>query len=120
MGYRSDVKAAFYVDKEEDFGTLKVWLMANFPMEYFRESVRWFDKGMVFEVNDVKWYDEYREVKAFDALVTAFRRLISDNPDLRLGYEYARIGEEYTDIETDGDGKQAWLLSVERNICIEV
>ncbi len=67
MGYRSDVAALFYVAQKKDFPVIKLWLDENFPMDTFKESIHWFDRGMVFHETEVKWYDDYEEVKAFEA-----------------------------------------------------
>jgi hypothetical protein len=72
MGYRSDVAALFYATEEKDFPVIKLWLEENFPMDAFKENIRWFDRGMVFRDTHVKWYPDYEEVKAFDEAVSKF------------------------------------------------
>jgi hypothetical protein len=115
MGYRSDVAAVFYATDKKDFPVIKLWLNENFPMEEFKENIRWFDKGMVFRDTHVKWYPDYDEVKAFDAAVENFVEMFCE--DNALGsYEFMRVGESYDDIETDEYGEYEGLLELNREI----
>ena len=126
MGYRSDVAAAFYVSKAEHLPALKLWLQENFPMEMFDKEVRWFDKGMLFQCNHVKWYDDYGDVMAFNAAVEKYDALINiDAPQDRttpiFNYEFVRIGENYDDIDSTYEGLECeYLLGVTREITVEV
>ncbi len=125
MGYRSDVKAAFYVRDAKHFPVLKLWLDENFPMEQLGNCIRWFDRGMVFEEEWVKWYDDYEDVKAFDAAVDKYLELVNAvkaNDDMpTFLYEFVRIGEDYEDIVTDYEGVACeCILGVTRSISCEV
>ena len=125
MGYRSDVKAAFYVKDVKHFPMLKLWLTANFPMEQLGECVRWFDRGMMFEEECVKWYEDYEDVKAFDAAVDKYLELVNaikanDDAPTFL-YEFVRLGENYEDIVTEYEGFDCeCILGVTRSITCEV
>ena len=125
MGYRSDVKAAFYVKDVKHFPMLKLWLTANFPMEQLGECVRWFDRGMMFEEECVKWYDDYEDVQAFDAAVDKYLELVNaikanDDAPTFL-YEFVRLGENYEDIVTEYEGFDCeCILGVTRSITCEV
>lgn len=124
MGYRSDVAAAFYVKDVKHLPVLKLWLDENFPMQEFGDCVRWFDRGMVFEDGNTKWYSDYEDVKAFDAAVERFKGLIymdasEDTP--RYNYEFVRVGENYDDVDTEYDGDDCeFILGVSRAITCEV
>jgi hypothetical protein len=120
MGYRSDVTAAFYAAQEKDFGALKVWIASNFPVNEFAKNIRWFNRGMVVEMQFVKWYDEFKDVQAFNAAVSKFRTFIEEHPKLGLAYEYARVGESQDDIETEAEGECEWLVNIQRAITVEV
>ena len=125
MGYRSDVTAAFYVKDAKHLPILKIWLTANFPMEAFEDSIRWFDRGMVIEEKNVKWYDDYEEVKAFDEAVRKYLMLMDadyTNNDYPLfSYEIVRLGENYDDIITEYEGVDCeCILGVRRSITCEV
>ena len=125
MGYRSDLVAAFYVKDAKHFPVVKLWLDENFPMEQLGDSIRWFDRGMVFEAQSVKWYDDYNDVKAFNAAVDKFLQLVNadrknDDTPIFL-YEFVRLGENYEDIDTLYEGYDCeCLLGVTREITCEV
>lgn len=124
MGYRSDVAAVFYVNKVEHFPVLKLWLDENFPIKEFDENIRWFDRGMVFECENVKWYDSSPDVQAFDAAQGKFIDLC--NAEVSEGtptfnYEFIRVGEDYNDVEVEREGiDYEYLLEVVRNISIDI
>lgn len=125
MGYRSDLVATFYVKDAKHFPVVKLWLDENFPMEQLGDSIRWFDRGMLFEAQHVKWYDDYNDVKAFNAAVDKYLELVNavketdDTPTFL--YEFVRLGENYEDIDTEYEGFACeYLLSVNREIICEV
>ena len=127
MGYRSDVTAVFYVKEAKHFPVLKLWLDENFPMDTFHEYVRWFDRGMIFEEGDTKWYDDYDEVKAFNKATDNFKDLIEDFDNSPVEgqpmflYEFVRVGENYDDVETDHCGSHCeFILNVSRSINIDL
>lgn len=120
MGYRSEVAAAFYVTKKENFPALKLWLDENFPIEEFKHEITWFSRGMLLHCHDVKWYDSYAEVVKFDKAVDMFRDVILDDNKLDAGYEFVRIGENYDDIETYEGGAPQCLITVNRSISIDI
>lgn len=124
MGYRSDVAAVFYVSKVEHFPVLKLWLDENFPIKEFDETIRWFDRGMVFECENVKWYDSSPDVQTFNAAQGKFIDLC--NAEVSEGtptfnYEFIRVGEDYNDVEVEREGiDYEYLLEVVRNISIDI
>lgn len=128
MGYRSNVAAAFYVRDAKHLPMLKLWLKEHFPMEQLGGCVRWFDRGMVFEEECVKWYDDYEDVKAFDAAANKYVQLVEDFDNAPEGsdtpvfcYEFIRVGENYEDIDATFEGYYCeQLLGVSRNITCEV
>jgi hypothetical protein len=125
MGYRSDVKAAFYVKDAKHLPILKIWLTANFPMEEFGDSIRWFDRGMVLSEESVKWYEDDPDVKAFDEAVRKYLMLMdadyTNNDYPVFSYEIVRLGENYDDIITEYEGVDCeCILGVTRSITCEV
>lgn len=126
MGYRSDVAAAFYVKDVKHFPVLKLWLDENFPMEQLGNCIRWFNRGMMFEEENTKWYSDYEDVKAFDAAVDKFLMLVNNDLGVETDapsftYEFVRVGESDDDIETEYAGLDCeWLLGVSRAITCEV
>jgi hypothetical protein len=118
MGYRSEVKAVFYTEDKEKWPVLKLYMEENFPKEWsleLIESSHYY--GYVFSAGDIKWYESYPDVQAFDAFVDAYRNLIdSESSALSWAYEFIRIGEDTKDIETDSEGNCSYLLTVSRQI----
>lgn len=118
MGYRSQVKAVFYTEDKEKWPVLKLYMEENFPKEWsleLIESSHYY--GYVFSAGDIKWYESYPDVQAFDAFVDAYRNLIdSESSTLSWAYEFIRIGEDTEDIETDSEGNCSYLLTVSRQI----
>jgi hypothetical protein len=125
MGYRSDVTATFYVKDAKHLPILKIWLTANFPMEVFKDSIRWFDRGIVLSEENVKWYDDYDEVKTFNYAVQKYLMLMDEkgtsNDFPVFSYEFVRLGENYDDIVTEYEGVDCeCILGVSRSITCEV
>jgi nitrogenase molybdenum-iron protein alpha/beta subunit len=121
MGYRSDVAALFYAADKKDFPVVKLWLQENFPVEMFKDSIRWFDRGIVFEIDNVKWYDDYEDVKAFEVAREKFVDMFClESNGAKGAVELMRVGENYDDIEHDGWGEYEGLLECERSIRIDI
>jgi len=118
MGYRSEVKAVFYTEDKEKWPVLKLYMEENFPKEWSLERIESSHYyGYVFSAGDIKWYESYPDVQAFDAFVDAYRNLIdSESSTLSWAYEFIRIGEDTKDIETDSEGNCSYLLTVSRQI----
>jgi len=118
MGYRSQVKAVFYTEDKEKWPVLKLYMEENFPKEWSLERIESSHYyGYVFSAGDIKWYESYPDVQAFDAFVDAYRNLIdSESSTLSWAYEFIRIGEDTKDIETDSEGNCSYLLTVSRQI----
>jgi hypothetical protein len=122
MGYRSDVAAVFYATDKKNFPVIKLWLQENFPVEMFKNSIRWFDRGMVFEENNVKWYPDYEDVKAFEVAREKFVELFCNDLKgaVKGAVEIMRVGENYDDIEYDEYGDYEGVLECERSIRIDI
>ena len=145
MGYRSDITAVFYAQdrqenkhkerNERNRAKLKLFVETNFP-----ESLRG-DDGFgglsVFDTptrllyeftnTNVKWYDSYPEVMAFERFFGQFGDLcekrVPDSPaedvdteSVDWAAEFIRIGENTDDIEERSLGEADWLLRVSRTI----
>lgn len=122
MGYRSSVAAVLYVTDKTRMPELKLWLTENFPVEEFSEDIRWFDRGIILECDDVKWYDSFPDVQKFNNAAQAFIDLFcAYNKEVFAGaYEFMRIGEEYEDIETIREGEYEPFLECNRTISIDL
>ena len=118
MGYRSDVAALFYAEAEKDMPVIKLWLDENFPMDTFSHAVRWFDRGMAFYEDNVKWYDSYPEIQAFDEARDKFIAMFCQGVEgaVKGAFEFLRVGENYDDVESDYVGECDYLLDLKREI----
>ena len=102
MGYRSDVRI---VTTRDGFEKLK-----DFNNKYLKEK-DWkygslIDSLDVFEKsknacymgwNNIKWYDGYKEYEDVNAIMEGLDYLKKQD----YSYRFARIGEEYTDIDSE-------------------
>jgi hypothetical protein len=122
MGYRSEVVAVFYALNPKDLPVIKLWLEGNFPIKQWDNCIRWFDRGMVFEADAVKWYDNIPDVVAFNGAVQKFIDLFCDVDDGEVAgaYEFMRLGEEYEDIEVEREGDYHYFLDCTRSISVEI
>jgi hypothetical protein len=122
MGYRSDVKAVFYVhdSAKEQWPALRLFVDENFPKD-FKDNLEVICSshysGYVFSYEDVKWYDSWDDVKAFNAFVEQYTELIEgEGAVLPWMYEFIRVGEDYEDIETASAGNAEHVIRVVRTI----
>jgi len=119
MGYRSDVHALFYTTLKEDLPVLKLYMEENFPkyetleLKYVEGKRLW---GYELVCEDVKWYESYEDVKAFDAFKTKYQALIEEQETGKQWcFEFVRIGEEPDDVEQEQHDTH-YVLSVRRSI----
>ena len=128
MGYRSNLMVLVYPDacsSEEEQGAkydqLKVLMSTVFKgvSEEFEGYMTWMDSDCVlkFELEDVKWYPSYPDVRMFEDMLSAFKGY-DDTEDIK-GYctEFVRIGEDSNDVEEvhTGDNNH-YYLQVRRTI----
>jgi hypothetical protein len=119
MGYRSDVVAAFYAVDVKDFPVIKLWLQENFPKE-FEKNITWFDRGMVFKEDSVKWYPDYPDVMEFEDAKDKFVELFCEDNEgaVNGAFEFMRVGEQYDDVECDYGGDYDNVLELIRTITV--
>jgi hypothetical protein len=129
MGYRSNLMVLIYpdVDKVEDeeakYQQLKLLMGTTFKdvVEEFGDPyMTWIDSDRVlkFEINDAKWYPNYKDVQMFEKMLAAFKGSGDDAEDIK-GYctEFVRIGEESDDTEESHTGdNNNYYLQVRRTI----
>ena len=144
MGYRSDITAVFYTmqghspnktpeENEQaelrNIATLDMYMRENFPEALKEEGVdgdglrRISHGGRViweFVATNVKWYDTYGEVKAFEEFWNRFLDIadMAEDGDEPVAWacEFIRIGENMEDIEERSSTDSDWLLQVNRTI----
>jgi hypothetical protein len=116
MGYRSDVKAAFYADKEKA-AAMKLFVDENFPEDLAGNLQPINSKhyqGYMFEDENVKWYDSYPEILAFNRFVSNFLEL-AEQEEIKWCYEFVRVGEDVGDVEeTQSDYAEGYLYVTRR------
>ena len=128
MGYRSNLMVLVYPDacsseeeQEAKYDQLKVLMSTVFKgvSEEFEGYMTWMDSDCVlkFELEDVKWYPSYPDVRMFEDMLSAFKGY-DDTEDIK-GYctEFVRIGEDSNDVEEvhTGDNNH-YYLQVRRTI----
>ena len=144
MGYRSCVTAIFYVNKypprditEEEFqdkakALLDLWYAdlretALFKDQWGSGCFSTVERGYVFECDDVKWYDSYKDICDYNAMVEKFCNDFIENVELDGGsglntmfcYEFIRIGEDMGDIQEDRRGDVDYRLQINRSVVVE-
>lgn len=121
MGYRSEVRAAFYTMRKDDWPTLKLFVEENFPKSLDEDLHLITSAGMYgydYNATNIKWYDSYPEIKAFDKFVKVFGDIADDMRELKgvngevyheyvneWSYEFLRIGEDDGDVERKQGGR---------------
>jgi hypothetical protein len=125
MGYRSDVAVAFYSVAEEHNAVIKLWLDENLPFKDWDLSDAWTpieDRGWLFHIESVKWYESYPEVEAMDKVIKEFVALFieGENNEQTAALEFVRLGEESNDNEETryGYGEEG-MLDISREIDID-
>ena len=123
MGYRSTVHAVMYAS-EDKWPILKLFVDENIPedikyrLEVFEADKDREVKGYYFYFEDVKWYPSYPLIKNYEAFVDKFSDLCQeeDESGLRFAYEFVRIGEDTSDIESVYSGDTDFLLEIYRSV----
>ena len=121
MGYRSDVHALFYTTTKEEWPLLKLFMDENFPFDKLDEPKVIERKhlwGYEVKYEDVKWYSDYEDVKAFDAFKTKYLALLDAQEEngKEWAFEFIRIGEDTEDVECENSMASVGVLSVRRSI----
>ena len=122
MGYRSEVCAVFYCDKE-DFPAMQLFFDENAPKdnelfdktnEDHYELVDLGDKMMIkYLFPSIKWYEGEGMFQEFMDFMSKFEKITETTS---WNYEYIRIGEEYGDIHTLESDENEHLIGVRREV----
>lgn len=116
MGYRSEITAVFYARGPDEWPLMKLFFAENFPKDFAEnlEEVHHRNmSGFVFRVSDCKWYESYPEVQAFNEFEDNFKDL-DKCADGTWSYEFARIGEDYSDVEYHSSDHAEFVLKIQR------
>ena len=120
MGYRSNVTAVFYTTKEK-WPVLKLYIDEHFPEEFKGYLTIQGERAYVFKLDNVKWYDSYPEVQAFQRFVSNFLEFDKGGEDsTQWAYEFLRIGEDSNDVEETYSNSAEYVISLswDVEICI--
>ena len=121
MGYRSDVVFAFYAnpDKPDMMPAIKLWVEENWSRDGdpFIES---HDSIITAKYDDVKWYDDYGYVQAAWEDIKRFEAAFDteEYQTYRACWEFARVGEDATDLDVGGSMYREYRLDIQRSIAI--
>lgn len=103
---------------------IKLWVEQNYaPPEKYPLELEEFEIGghkcIGYENEDIKWYEDYDDISAVEALKDKFKEAFSpDNASAVSGcYEFIRIGEDLEDIVREDFNNDDCLISVNRYIC---
>jgi hypothetical protein len=137
MGYRSDVAACITVDRTYDkteegtYDVMTPWEHRIYKKDIFKEVVgklkllieeqwllenlHWRDGVVMFYVEGTKWYDNFPEVRQFDAFWRAVEEMDG------VSGVFVRVGEESGDNveETFGDDPMYDFCRLTRGVYIE-
>jgi hypothetical protein len=130
MGYRSEVG---YVIAFGDKDLFKQFIVQSkldpvyelcWKAEYETNFTQVLDDKLMlkFHATDVKWYDDYADVKCHEALlklVDDYIEKYTEQIDTGISWSFIRIGEELDDNEhrTGGDGYNLWeSIGISRTI----
>lgn len=120
MGYRSNVMAVFYTYEPNEFPSIKLFIDEHIP-EWFRgdEYMSTFTgsnnlQGIKFDLQDVKWYESYPDVREFEQALKKFEKLADEGS--KWNWEFVRIGEEVEDVEQKRSYNADPLVYVSRSI----
>ena len=120
MGYRSNVMALVYPGtaldapkRIEQYGMLKTLMNTTYKdvWEYLGDYFGWVDpkQVLVFQCDDIKWYESFPDIRAFESFIREVEELGYDT-------EFIRVGENYDDIEMRYSDNATYHLSVHREI----
>ena len=122
MGYRSDVMAVFYATPDKA-AALKLYVTENFPEDlagHLKPIDNGHYMGFMFEGDGWKWYPSYPDVQEFNRCVSNFLELVDGGDDgPSWCYEFARIGEDYDDMEVNRSDDSAFVLNFARSIEVD-
>lgn len=106
MGYRSEVSSLIYgpEDRLKAFITEQRLISNGLSFDYLNKHIKLFsseEKGETIffihlHVDDIKWYSDYEDIQKWYQLLESAEKF-------GLHTEFARAGEEPTDLEYEGE-----------------
>jgi len=135
MSYRSDVHILFYVSDRwvkdpkgillekipiGPFAPIKLWFDENFPKH--DDATVEIGKGYIYvRYEDVKWYEDYEDVKAVNNAIASFGECFNtaDYDHMTGKWEMVRLGENDDDLERSGSPHHDWRLRARREVLLD-
>jgi uncharacterized membrane protein YkoI len=117
MGYRSEVAYAVSFPDAEHKGAFVAAIKLGgdqHQIEALSELNELDDKVLVGHFCDVKWYESFEEVKSHHELMDMAVE------EFKGSYVFARIGEEYDDVEFKNDGSNPPFDRIDIHRSIEI
>ena len=97
MGYRSTVAFVISFKDKETLDNYLAPRLLDENLKNDRENfsrIAWDDASVMYYAEDIKWYDDYEDVKALT-------KLYKDTIEAGGAYRFIRVGEEDKDIEEE-------------------
>jgi hypothetical protein len=97
MGYRSTVAFVISFKDKETLDNYLAPRLLDENLKNDRENfsrIAWDDASVMYYSEDIKWYDDYEDVKALT-------KLYKDTIEAGGAYRFIRVGEEDKDIEEE-------------------
>jgi hypothetical protein len=95
MGYRSTVAFVISFETKEQLDNYLAPRLLDENLKNDRENfsrITWDDASVMYHAEDIKWYNEYEDVRALT-------KLYKDTIEAGGAYRFIRVGEEATDVE---------------------
>lgn len=109
MGYRSEVVVALTKEKTKQFLTqTNIGVATNFITALSGRYEK--DKWYLFHFCDVKWYEDYAEVKAVMDFINNL------NDEANEEFEYHCMGEDYEDYTVMGHMNSPFEINMSRSL----
>ena len=97
MGYRSTVAFIISFKTKEELDNYLAPRLLDENLKNDRDNfsrISWDDASALYHAEDVKWYDDYKDVQALT-------RLYKEAVDAGGAYRFIRVGEDSGDIEDE-------------------
>lgn len=119
MGYRSEVAYCMRFKDQEQLDTFVAVQLCkkngiiNEALKELRQiETRQTEQYLYFYAPDVKWYDDYEDVKVHHKFMD---ELVADYED--TAWLFIRCGEQADDLQEESDGEDGWDLTEFITIC---
>lgn len=121
MGYRSDVAYTIRFDHDDDrYSTQSFYTFLGeikskpeLAPALGQARINELNRCIDFEARSVRWYETLPEVASHDALIALAQEWCDDDETGSMWYVFARIGEDFDDVEYQSGGERRDLSVIE-------